>query len=190
MIKLKRERPPFEVASLGGGAFMRLRPATSFEADQAAARVKHQLMGLVAGSEAAETLAGLLGPEFAVHGADGLDAGALGAAAQFLANAELVMLCQDGWSGIADENGVAIPAPDIGSVALLLRDAIVRDKIMRVVERGIHEASAEKNAFAASRSGEAATDDLPAAPVTKTAPTAPAGEPLTGDDALRSNTHP
>ncbi|MGE0038067.1 MAG: hypothetical protein AB7S93_20805 [Xanthobacteraceae bacterium] len=130
-----------------------VRPATQFEVDRVAALVGIQLAGLVAGSEAASALAGILGDDFVV---DGLaDQPKLQAASARLSEINLVMACQDGWGRIQTEDGSAIAAPDEASIALLLNEPEIRARVLAVVNARIHEETAEGNVLPASPDGEA-----------------------------------
>ena len=110
-------------------------------------------LGLVAGSEAATALAEMLGEDFNLAALD--DDARIVAAGSRLAEVYLVLACQDGWSGIAAEDGTPIAAPDAATVALLLNDPRCRQAVLAVVNSTLHEAQAEKNGSAASPAGGA-----------------------------------
>ena len=105
---------------LGGGAWIEARPATQFDLDEVHAEVSRSLVGIAAGSEAADFLAGVLGEDFNVDGLKDRDR--LVAASIRLSEIYLVMVCQTGWDGIVTEDGKPLGAPEPASVALLLSD--------------------------------------------------------------------
>jgi hypothetical protein len=143
--------------ALGGGAVFRVRPATSTDVDYAGARAQRDLAGFAAGSEAASILEPVLGDGFSVGALKSADG--LAAASVRLCEVYLVERCHDGWSGIATEAGEPIPMPDAGTIALLLADPIHRQRVMSVINAGVHEEAQEGNASAASPSGGAAIPD-------------------------------
>ena len=154
-LRLRKGKPPFAPVSLGGGAVMRVRAATQTDVEEASARAKNDVMGLVAGSEAAATLACIFGEEFEVLG----DQARIAAAAARLCEIYLVMQCQDGWDGVGiddgSDDGEALSVPDPASIAMLLEDTSIRDAIMRAVNSAVHRVDAEKNASAVSLNGGA-----------------------------------
>lgn len=164
--KPKRQRVP-----LGGGAWIELRPATQFDVEKVQAEVSRALAGIVAGSEAAERLAGVLGEDFDVEALK--DRARLVAAATRLSEIYLVMECHSGWAGIVTEDGALLEVPDPASLALLLSDPASRKPIMDVVNARIHVEQAEGNGLPASPDGGAgAPATAPsAAPAASPAPT-------------------
>lgn len=190
MLKLRKGRPPFVPVALGGGAVIRVRTALQSDIDTASARAQRDLMGFVAGSDAADVLAQVLGDDFDV-GALKDNARVINASMR-LAEVYLVLACQDGWSGIGTEDGEPIPEPDAATLALLMADPDRRLKILSVVNASLHEETQEKNASDASPNGGAGTPT--GAPTAGAAgshaqPASPSTE-TTGDgsDAPRSNT--
>ena len=191
-LKLRRGKPPFVPVSLGGGAIIRVRAATQTDLEEAGARARNDVMGLVAGSEAAATLACIFGEEFEALG----DAAKISAAAARLAEVHLVLACQDGWDGVGvddgTDDGTVIERPDAASVAMLLEDTGIRTAIMRVVNSAVHEVVAEKNGSAALPNGGAAI--LTGAPTADAPATAAPSEDTSeatselGADAQRSRT--
>ena len=104
-----------------------VRPATQFEVDRVSAFVSTcKLAGLIAGSEAASVLAGILGDDFAVDGLQ--DRAKLQAASARLSEINLVMACQDGWGRMQTQDGATIDAPDEASIALLLNEPEIRGR--------------------------------------------------------------
>ena len=109
------------------------------------------------GGEAAEVLAAIFGDAFNV---DALaDNDNFVTAGQRLAEAHMVLLCQDGWEGVVEivgegESGRQVPIElTLGSIALLLDDPACRALVLKVVNASIHEALAEKNGSSASPDG-------------------------------------
>jgi len=174
MLNLSKNLPDFVTVWLvaptvnpaSEGAWIKVRPATQFEAEAVHARVQDQIQGLVSGSEAAADLVDKLGPQFAVLSDDELTADRLKAAAVTLAEIELVMLCHDGWHGIGVEDTPA-PVPTPALVGLLLRDPVFHNRILSVLNAGVHKASAEKNGSAGLPIGMPATEKAPVEPVAK-----------------------
>jgi hypothetical protein len=165
-------KPKRRQVDLGGGAWIDVRPATQFDLDQVHADMSRSLAGIVAGSEAAEFLAGVLGEDFNVDGLKDRDR--LVAASIRLSEIYLVMACQSGWSGIVTEEGQLLEVPEPASVALLLSDPAIRTRVMAVVNARIHVEQAEGNGLPASPNGEAGAPDTapPAEPATSPAPAA------------------
>jgi hypothetical protein len=189
MLKLKRGMPAFVPVALGGGAVIRVRPATQTDVEAAGAQAQRLLMGFVAGSEAGDVLAEVLG--------DGFNVGALRetdrivAAGSRLAEIYLVLACQDGWTGVGTEDGEPIPAPDAATLAMLLADPVRRARIVAVVNAGLHEETAEKNASGASPNGGAGTPTGAPTAGGQGSPAPPGSTSATGpngSDALRSST--
>ena len=108
MLRLGKSKP--RRVDLGGGAWIGLRPATQFDLDEVHAEVSRSLAGIVAGSEAADFLAGILGEDFNVDGLKDRDR--LVAASIRLSEIYLVMACQSGWDGIVTEDGKPLEAPE------------------------------------------------------------------------------
>jgi hypothetical protein len=167
---LRLGKPKRRQVDLGGGAWIDVRPATQFDLDQVHADVSRSLAGIVAGGEAAEFLAGVLGEEFNVDGLKDRDR--LVAASMRLSEIYLVMACQSGWDGIGTEDGKPLGAPEPASVALLLSDPTIRARVMAVVNSRIHVEQAEGNVLPASPNGGAGAPDTapPAGPATNPAP--------------------
>jgi hypothetical protein len=189
MLKLRKGKPPFVAVALCETAWIRVRPATQTDVEAASARARQVLTGLVAGAEAGQALVSVLGDDF---DADALtDPVRLAAAASRLAEVYLVLDCQDGWAGIGSEAGVPIETPDAGSIALLLADPVYSDKILRVINSGVHEEVREKNGSSASPSGGAGIPDgaPPAGSAAIAVPSAspPTETPASGPDAPRSS---
>jgi hypothetical protein len=189
MLKLRRGKPSHMPVALGGGAVIRVRPATQTDVEAAGAQAQRLLMGFVAGSEAGDVLAEVLGDGFTVGALR--EADRIVAAGSRLAEVYLVLACQDGWTGVGTEDGTPIPEPDAATLALLLADPVCRAKIVAVVNAGLHEETAEKNASSASPNGGAGT---PTGAPTAGAPGNPAPSASTsatgpiGPDAQRSST--
>jgi hypothetical protein len=167
---LRLGKPKLRRVDLGGSAWIEARPATQFDLDQVHGDVSRALAGIVAGSEAADFLAGVLGEDFNVDALKDRDR--LLAASIRLSEIYLVMACQSGWSGIVTEDGQLLDVPQPASVALLLSDPAVRTRVMAVVNARIHVEQAEGNVWPASPNGEAGAPDTapPAGPVTSPAP--------------------
>jgi hypothetical protein len=174
MLRLRTKRPGAVPVALGGGAVMRVRPATTADVDHTSARAQRDLAGFAAGSAAAAILEPVLGDGFTV-GALKTPAG-IAAASIRLTEVYLVERCHDGWSGVATETGELIPSPDAATIALLLADPVIRNTVMTVINAGVHEEVSEGNVFAASPNGGA---DTPAgAPdAERSASPAPTGSP-------------
>jgi hypothetical protein len=153
MLKLRKTRPAHVPVKLGGDAIIRVRPAIQADVELAGARAQRVLLGLVQGSEAGMAMATVLGEGFDISAL--ADDAKISAAGVRLASIYLVMVCHDGWSGIADEDGNLIEKPDEFSVALLLEDSVCYAKVMAVINQAIHEETSEKNVSAASPSGGA-----------------------------------
>jgi hypothetical protein len=157
MLRLRKSAPAFIPVSLGGDAHIRVRPATQTDVEYATANAQRDLAGLLAGSEAGPVLAVILGEGFTI---DALRPGGSAAVAcARLAEIYLTLRCQDGWRGVATEDGEPIAAPDAASLALLLADPVSREAVMRVINQRLHTEASEGNAFAASPSGGAAIPD-------------------------------
>lgn len=189
MLKLTKGKPAFVPIPLGGGAFIRVRPATQTDVEEAGARTSRDLMGLVASSEAAGVLAGVLGDDFNVDALQ--DPARLTAAGNRLAEIYLVLACQDGWTAVGTEDGTEIETPDAASLALLLADPTRRQKIMAVVNTAVHKESVEKKRLAALPHGEA---EIPAGVRTAAPPEIPApsdeasrGSMVSARDARKSS---
>lgn len=175
-LTLRRGLPPFVALPLGNGAAIRLRPATATEVDEAAVRGGEYVAALVLGGQAADTLKALT-PQFdtgdlAALAADMQSAGAdetlraslglkskVSRLVEWLMLVDLTMKCQGGWTGIHDEEtGREIAEPDVGSLALLLQDQVIRENVAQRIYSSVHAEFAEGNGFAASRNGAAAAD--------------------------------
>jgi hypothetical protein len=150
MLRLGKSKPCR--VELGGDAWITVRPATQFDVEKVQAEVSRALVGVAAGSEAADFLAGVLGEDVEIDGLK--DRTRLVAASIRLSEIYLVMACQSGWGGIVTEDGV-LEAPEPASLALLLSDPVTRAKVMAVVNARIHVEQAEGNGLPASPSGEA-----------------------------------
>src|SRR6478735_2660482 len=129
MLRLGKSKP--RRVDLAADAWIELRPATQFDVDGVHAEVSRALAGIVAGSEAADFLAGILGEDFNVDGLKDRDC--LVAASIRLSEIYLVMACQSGWDGIVTEDGKPLDAPEPASVALLLSDPAIRARVMEVL---------------------------------------------------------
>ena len=130
-------KPAFVPVLLGGGAVFRVRPATSTDVDYAAARAQRDLAGFAAGSDAADALESVLGDGFSVGALKTADG--IAAATIRMSEVYLVDRCHDGWTGVATEDGEPIPHPDVATIALLLADPVHRQRIMHVINAGVHE---------------------------------------------------
>lgn len=151
---LRRGTPRIEDVPLGGGAVIRIEPATYLASEAAVSAARRDLAGLMAGSEGLSLLAQVFGPErFSVEALQ--KPGGLAAATVFLSEIYLVMECQRGWSGVLDESRHPIPEPTPEWIALLLNDPILNGRVMTAVNAGLHEESSEKNGSAASPGGGA-----------------------------------
>lgn len=157
-------RKPSEIKStrveLGAGAWIDVVPASSADVEIASAETMLALAGLIEGSEAAAALAPFLGDEFADIAELAQDGAKIRAANVRLMQIHLTLVCQRGWYGIGmQEDGKALGAPDAGSVALLLNDPVLRNKIMNVVNAAIHIEEAEGNGLPALPNGGAGIPD-------------------------------
>lgn len=195
-IRLRRGKPPFLPVPLGNGAFIRLRAATSMEIDAASVEVGQQIAAIALGSAHAARLAELL-PDF--------DPGALADFAGrevderrallrdlgFRTNVDvltrrllliaLVERCHDGWSGVHDADGIAIPTPSAGTIAALLLDSRIREDCEQAIFARLHLEHAEGNASPASPNGGAGEEQKPApsaGPAASPAPKAPSTPPV------------
>lgn len=169
----KRRRSVFVPLRIDEDSVWRLRPATSLDVEIARARVTRQLAGILAGSEQASRIAEVFGPEFSLGG--DADPDRVAAVTALLGDVELACLCSDGWTGVEDDDGAAVPAPEPGAVAFLLADRALLARVRGVLYAALTEESAEKNVSAASPDGGAATDEgsaPTAAPAAAPAPTA------------------
>jgi hypothetical protein len=153
MLALTKGKPEAQRVLLGKDAWIEVRPATQFELEEAHANVSRMLAGIIAGSEAADALSGVLGDDFDV---DGLKNRArLAAASARLADIYLVMACQEGWTGIGAEDGTPFAQPEPWSVGLLLNDPMRRAAVMVVVNSSVHREIAEGEGLPASPHGGA-----------------------------------
>src|SRR5262245_45663139 len=111
MLKLSRGKPATTKVPLGGGAFLRVRSATSFEVERAAASTAILLAGLKESQQAAQAAAAALGEEF--EQADFTQEDWMRAAAEQLSLLELLVLCQEGGEGepILDDQDNPVPEP-------------------------------------------------------------------------------
>jgi hypothetical protein len=180
MLKIRKGKPPFVTVKLGQDAWMRVRAATSTDVDVASAKVQPLVMGMLAGSDALPALGLALGDDFNVEALK--DPARLGAAVTRLTEVYLLLACQDGWTGIVDEDGTAIEKPCELSVAGLLSDPTLRHRIMAVVNAAVHAEEAEKNGSAASPPGGAGTP-TGAPPAAGTATPAPSAALSTATSA-------
>lgn len=137
--------------------WIKIRPATQFEVEETHAEVWQLLAGIAEGSDAAQTLGTILGEDFDVSGL--ADRAKLNAAASRLAGIYLVMACQEGWWGIADEGGKVFEKPEPATVALLLKDPGRNALIMAAINAGVHVETEEGNASPALPSGGAGIRD-------------------------------
>lgn len=156
MLLLRKGRPKAQRVPLGaaGTAWIEVRPATRFEMEEAGAQVARRLAGLIAGSEAAVALAGILGDEFDVDGLD--QPNKLAAASSRLTDIYLTLACQSGWYGVgSEETGEALGEPDAASIAQLLNDPVTRQKVMAVINSSVHREVTEGNGLPASPTGGA-----------------------------------
>jgi hypothetical protein len=172
MLRLRKSKPVAVAVQLGKEAFIKVRPATQLEVDQASAQASNIVMGLVAGGDGADILSAVLGDEFKV--ATLKEETRIGAVISRLAEVYLVHACQEGWTGVGTEDGEPIETPDPANIALLLKDLGLRKKIIDVVNSSVHLETDEKNGSAASPRGGA--DTRAGAPTAdKTANAAPSG---------------
>lgn len=158
MLILSKEKPAFVPVPLGGDAVFRLRPALSGEVDDAAAAVSNQVAAIIRGSVAAAAIAALV-PDFDLDGLEQLanpETEAEGLPHLHLKNKlerlsdrllliSLCMRCQDGWSGVAADDG-PISAPHEGAVALLLQDTQLQQRCSAVIYGRVHREQSEKKA--------------------------------------------
>jgi len=164
MLVLKKGAPPFVPVRLGDGAFIRLRAATSWEIEDASAHVSAQLAAVMVGAQDAAALAALL-PDFdfgtlaELREAPG-EMQSAGVRTRLTRLTErfvlirLVDLCNDGWTGVADAEGVKFPdKPDEGMIALLLADGEMLRRVQEVVFGRLHVEQAEGKGFAVSLNG-------------------------------------
>lgn len=156
MIRLRKRAPATRVP-LGKDAWIDVRPATQFEVEEAFAKVKNSMAGIADGSAAAIVLASILGDDFNVG--DLAVKTKFDTASDRLAEIYVVLSCQSGWAGVGDEEGNVFAAPDAATIALLLNDSMIRQRIMKVVNAGVHLETAEGNGLPASQSGGAGTPD-------------------------------
>jgi hypothetical protein len=160
-IKLARSvRPEAVAVTLKGGAVWRLRPASTLDVEMARAEAVRLFAGVLTGSQALTALSQTFGDLFGLG--EGTDDARREAATQLLAEVTLALACSEGWQGIYDADGVAIPEPHAGAVALLMSDPIEAQKVRRVLNLGLHAEHDEKNASAASPNGGAAEANEPA----------------------------
>jgi hypothetical protein len=159
MLDLTRGRPVAAPVPLGGGAVAMIRPATAFEVDKAGAQVRIWLAALVEAEDAAARLSDALGEEFA--GADFAAPEWRAAVADRLALLELASLCIQSWSGVGIGDEPVEPSRE--AIALLLRDAVLSQRIRAAIERGIHVERLEKKGLPVSPpgAGEAAAPIAP-----------------------------
>lgn len=137
MLKLCRDMPKAIPVPLGGSAVWRVRPATSFEVDLAAAEAARVIAGLLTGADAARTVALALGDEF--NGADYADESWRVAASHRISLIELLVLCgEPTWEGVVDDDGAKIPGPTRELIALLLRDAEIEKRLHTSISSAVH----------------------------------------------------
>lgn len=155
---------------LGGDAIIRLRATTTFEVEEASARVARQMAAMIAGSADAARLATLI-PDFDIG--DMADENRLAAVQRRLLLIDLVALCNDGWSGIVDADDNPLPSPpEPAWIALLLDDPGMAAACERAVYARVHEEVAEGNALPASPHGGAQAGNAPAPTAVPVAPPA------------------
>lgn len=153
-LRLSRSRDRAAVpVLLSGGAVWRLRPATSIDVEVAKVETARQFAGILAGSEAVAALRETFGTLFDLG--DGVDDTRRNAAMLHLSEINLALACSEGWEGVCDADGVAIPEPNPGAVALLLADPVEAATVRRAINAGLHAEHDEKNASAASPNGGA-----------------------------------
>lgn len=188
MLRLRKSPPPFVPVPLGAGAFIRLRAAASSEVDAAAGAAGSRIAALMLGAEDARALSDLL-PDLdlgdLVGLADGGDIAArlraevglksrLDLLTERLVLISLVARCNDGWTGVADEDGTPLDAPHEGSIALLLQDPGSRGVCHNAIYARYHAEAVEGNGSAASPSGGAAAAETTAPAADLSAAPAPA----------------
>lgn len=175
-MRLRKGPAPFASVALLGGASIRLRPASAAEVDEAARHAGEHVAALFLGGQAADVLAAFA-PQFDLSALAALAAQAQAQTSageplrvalnlktsaerlvEWLMLVELAAVCHDGWKGVADEDGRDIAVPDIGSLALLLQDQVLRERVSARIYSSVHEEISEGNASAASRNGVAAAD--------------------------------
>ena len=170
MLKLRRSLPDFVDLPLGAGAAARVRPATALDVDRASAFVGNLVKsGVALGDDGFELLALALG-----ESGKALEITEVNIAdcSLRLSTAKLSELCTESWSGVCDENGEPLPVT-IATMLLLQADPMLRARFAAIVNAGIHEEVAEKNALAASPTGAAAADEATAPDAAKPASPAP-----------------
>lgn len=175
-MRLRKGPAPFAPVALLGGASIRLRAASAAEVDEAATRAGEYVGALFLGGQAADALAALA-PQFDLKALAALAAQAQATTGageplrvalnlktsverlvEWLMLVELAAVCHDGWKGVSDEDGGDIAVPDIGSLALLLQDQVLRERVSARIYSSVHEEISEGNASAASPNGAAAAD--------------------------------
>jgi len=172
-VRLSRKAPLHTPLPLPGGIVWRLRRASSIDAEQARAAVTRMLAGVADGSRQMETLHQVFGGLFDIDAP--LDGDRLAALSTFLADVQLAVICSDGWEGVLDDGGRIVVEPDIGSVALLLADTGLREKVQERLYATILDIEQEKKDSGGSPVGAAAAASTPA-------PTAgPAASPVRKD---------
>lgn len=187
MLKLRKGKPKASPVPLGGGAVLFVRPATAFEVDAAYAAAFKLAAGLIEGEAAAETASAILGEEF--QRADFTQHGWIDAMAKRIATLELAVLCNDGWLGVADEDGKPIETPTREWLALLLRDREVAVRVDAAINARVHEEIAEKKGSATLPNGGVAVVDPTAPGAGASGANAPTGDTATtGNDAPNSPT--
>lgn len=147
--------------SLGGGAAIKIRPATDFEIRRARAAVMHQLAGLMASQDAAAIAVKALGEAYT--DADFSKPEWQTSAMEALALGELVFLCQSGWSGIKFK-GEIVERPTRELIGLLLRDHNIARAAEAAVNAAVHAEQAEGNGLPPSPDGTARAAETSAAP--------------------------
>lgn len=170
MLNLRTGPLPAKKILLGGNASIDIRPATAFEVARAHAAVTRVVAGLLTAGDAAEQAAAALGDDF--RGADFTKPEWVQAATEKLVLLELTVLCADAWSGVCvDDQPIAEPSRAL--LALLLRDAVIAERIAAALQRAVHAEISEGNGSAASPRGGAATADKNVSSVEKSASLAP-----------------
>jgi hypothetical protein len=134
-------------------ASIRVRPALRFEVDRARAEASTLLAGLLAGAQAAERAAAILGQDFIA--ADFTATEWRAAAADGLSLLCLANRCVEGWSGIAEKDG-KLTEFNAANLARLLRDPVIAATVRAAIEAPVHAETAEKNASAPLPPGEGA----------------------------------
>jgi hypothetical protein len=167
-------------------AVARVRPAIAIDVDRATGFVQ-RMMGSAAalGDDGFKLLALALAADAdAIELTDELKT----EGSYRLSLAKLATLCTESWSGVCDQDGEPLPVT-LENVLLLHMDAGIRARFSAVINAGIHEESAEKNALAASPNGAAAMDGATARAAATTASPAPADcAAATAPSARRPNT--